>query len=468
MIVQHRWGKTKIALGIAAGLIAGVPTGAVGAVSPAGNLAEAERPLVAGVLPLKGRARVQNAWLKERLDTLVPTLMQANGVDMWVLVAREYLEDPVVATMLDAESMRARRTTILIFFDPGAGKPLERLTVSRYGLGGLFDPAWDPETQPDQWKRFGELVAARSPRRIAINSSALTAFADGMTASQHQALVGALPPELRARVTPTDALAVGWLETRIPAELEVYPSIVRLAHAIIAEGLSAKVITPGVTKAEDIVWWFRERISGLGLSAWFQPSLGIVRRGSSGMLEGDVVIEKGDMLWTDFGITYLGLNTDTQHLAYVLRDGETEAPAGLKAGLGAANAVQDALTASFQAGLTGNALLKAARERAIAAGHRPTIYSHPIGYHGHGAGPVIGFWDNQGDSAIGALTIQPHTAWSIELSATVPVPEWDGQLVDFRLEEDAWFDGRSVTYLDGRQSEFHLIGVSDVSASATE
>jgi Xaa-Pro aminopeptidase len=460
----------RIALGLLAGLAVTGPAGAVGlgVSASAGNLAEAEKPVVGDILPLKERARVQDAWLKERLDTIVPALMRANGVDMWVLVAREYLEDPVVATMLDAESMRARRTTILIFFDPGGGKPIERLTVSRYGLGGLFAPSWDPGAQPDQWARFGEIVAERNPRRIAINSSALTAFGDGMTLSQHQALVAALPETLRGRVVPTDALAVGWLETRIPAELEAYPSIVRLAHAIIAEGLSVKVITPGVTKAEDVVWWFRERIAGLGLATWFQPSLGIARRGSTEMLEGDVVIEKGDMLWTDFGITYLGLNTDTQHLAYVLRDGETDAPAGLKAGLKAANAIQDALTASFKAGLTGNAVLAAARVRAITGGHRPTIYSHPIGYHGHGAGPAIGFWDNQGESPTGTMTINPNTAWSIELSAALAVPEWDGQLVDFRLEEDAWFDGRSVTYLDGRQSDFHLIGAARPSVSATE
>lgn len=458
----------RVALGLLAGLAVPGPASAAGAGAPADNLAESVNPAVGGILPLKERARLQDAWLKERLDTIVPALMRAKGVDMWVLVAREYLEDPVVATMLDAESMRARRTTILIFFDPGDGKPLERLTVSRYGLGGLFAPSWDPGAQPDQWARFGEIVAERNPRRIAINSSALTAFGDGMTLSQHQALVAALPEALRARVVATDALAVGWLETRIPAEMEAYPSIVRLAHAIIAEGLSVKVISPGVTRAEDVVWWFRERIAALGLTTWFQPSLGIARRGSREMLEGDVVIEKGDMLWTDFGITYLGLNTDTQHLAYVLRDGETDAPAGLKAGLKAANAVQDALTISFKAGLSGNAVLAAARKRAIAAGHRPTIYSHPIGYHGHGAGPAIGFWDNQGDSPTGAMTVNPDTAWSIELSAALAVPEWDGQRVDFRLEEDAWFDGRSVTYLDGRQSDFHLIGAARPSVSATE
>jgi hypothetical protein len=294
------------------------------------------------ILPLRERARVQNAWLAERLDTIVPRLMREQDVDMWVLIAREYLEDPVMVTMLNAESMRARRRTILIFYDPGGGRPVERLTVSRYGLGGLFRPAWDPAAEPDQFARLGALIAARNPRRIAVNVSPDTAFADGLTHSQYRAFVAALPARLRPRVTPTDELAVGWLETRIPAEMARYPEIVRIAHAIIAEGFSGRTIRPGTTTADDLVWWYRERIAALGLATWFHPSVEIFRRGAPEPLEGDAVIQPGDMLWTDFGITYLGLNTDTQQLAYVLRRGEREAPAGLVAGMADANRIQDA------------------------------------------------------------------------------------------------------------------------------
>ena len=111
---------------------------------------EGPDPAVPVILSLKDRAALQDGWLKQRLDTVIPGLMRKHGIDMWVLVAREYLEDPVVATMLDAESFSARRRTILVFYDPGEGKPIERLTVSRYGLGGLFTPAWNPEKQPDQ------------------------------------------------------------------------------------------------------------------------------------------------------------------------------------------------------------------------------------------------------------------------------------------------------------------------------
>jgi Xaa-Pro aminopeptidase len=384
--------------------------------------------------------------------------MREQGIDMWVLIAREYVEDPVVATMLDAESMHARRRTILLFHDPGAGRPVERLTVSRYGLGGLFEPAWNPEAEPDQWRQLGKLIRERSPRRIAINSSPLSQFADGLTHSQYEALIAALPPELRGRVIATDELAVGWLETRTPAEMKAYPGIVRLAHAIIAEALSDAVVRPGRTTSNDVVWWMRQKVSDLGLQAWFQPSLGIIRQGKDDMLEGDEVIQKGDMLWTDFGITYLGLNTDTQHLAYVLKDGETEAPKGLREGLKAANDVQDALTSSFKTGLTGNQMLAEARAKAIRAGFKPSIYTHPIGFHGHGAGASIGFWDNQQPDPRGEHRLRPNTAWSIELNARRSVPEWNGQEVEFRLEEDAFFDGESVTYLDGRQDRFHLIG----------
>lgn len=418
----------------------------------------AQPPLEAQVLSLREQARIRDEWLARRLDTIVPALMREQGVDMWLLIAREYLEDPVMSTMLNATSLRARRRTILVFHDPGEGRAVERLTVSRYGLGGLFAPSWDPSAQPDQFVRLAELIAERDPARIAVNVSPATAFGDGLTHSQYEALMAALPERYRARVVSRDALAIGWLETRIPEEMTRYPDIVRLAHAIIAEGFSDRVVTPGRTTANDLAWWYRERINALGLDTWFHPNVAIFRRGAAGPLDGETVIERGDMLWCDFGIVMLGLNTDTQQLAYVLREGEREAPAGLRAGLAAANRVQDAVTASFRTGLSGNEILAAARSRAIAAGLRPTIYSHPIGYHGHGAGASIGFWDNQEPDPRGEHRLRANTAWSIELSARHAVPEWGGQEVDFRLEEDAFFDGTTVRYLDGRQTRFHLIG----------
>ncbi len=427
--------------------------------TPQWSMRETEElsPAVPPVLPLREQAAIRDGWMKGRLESLVLPLMREAGVDMWVLVAREYLDDPVMKTMLDARSFTARRMTILVFHDAGPDKPQERLTVSRYGLSGLFEPAWNPEQQPDQWKRFAEIVAERNPKKIAINISPGSAFADGLTASQYQTMTTALGPDLSSRLVSADALGIHWLETRTQAETALYPMIVRTAHAILAEGLSNKVVTPGATTIEDLKWWYRQRISSLGLETWFHPGVAAFRQGTEGELGGDTVIQPGDMLWVDFGISYLGLNTDTQHLAYVLKPGETDAPAGLKAGLKAANKAQDAVTSSFKTGLSGNDILLAARAKADAQKLNATLYSHPIGTHGHAAGTYIGFWDDQKPSSRGDHRLRPDTAWSIELNAVQPVPEWGGQKIPFRTEEDAYFDGKSVRYLDGRQTEFHLI-----------
>jgi Xaa-Pro aminopeptidase len=418
---------------------------------------EQAAPTVPPILSARERADTENRILAERLDTVIPAIMRAEGIDLWLLVAREYFEEPVVASMLDGENMHARRRTILIFHDPGAGKPVERLTVSRYGLGGLFMPAWDPAKQPDQWQAAAEIIAARNPAKIAVNISDLHQFADGMTVSQYDKFTAALPEALRRRVVSGEGLAIRWLETRTPSEMALYPAIERTAHAVIAEAFSRKVITPGVTTAEQVQWWYRDRLLQLGLDAWFHPSIGIQRQGTEGMIEGPEVIQPGDLLWTDFGITYLRLNTDTQHLAYVLKPGEIEAPAGLRQGLANSNKLQDILLRQFAVGRSGNEALARARAEAKAGGLDPSIYSHPIGLHGHGAGPSLGFWDNQNADPRGEAAIHANTAWSIELTSYAAVPEWGGQRVDFRAEENAFFDGKTVRFIDGRETSLTLI-----------
>ena len=434
----------------------GLPAAAVPA--PIGmRETEAQAPALPPILKTRERAITENRILAERLDAIIPAIMREQGIDLWLLVAREYFEEPVVASMLDAENMHARRRTILIFHDPGDGKPIERLTVSRYGLGGLFVPAWDPSKQPDQWQSVADIIAARDPGKIAINTSDLYQFADGMTLSQYDKFVAALPIPLRQRIVSGESLAIRWLETRTPSEMKLYPAIVRTAHAVISQAFSRAVITPGVTTAEQVQWWYRDRLLQLGLDPWFHPSVAIQREGAKGMLEGAEVIQPGDLLWTDFGITYLRLNTDTQHLAYVLKPGESEAPAGLRQGLANSNRVQDMLTRNFAVGRSGNAALALARAEAVAAGLDPSIYTHPIGLHGHGAGPSVGFWDNQNADPRGSGAINANTAWSIELTSYSAVPEWSGQRVDFRTEENAFFDGASVRYIDGRQTEITLI-----------
>lgn len=412
------------------------------------------------ILPMIERAEVMDRWTEVRLNTLVPELMRRENIDMWVLVAREYNEDPVLLTMLPATWQSSRRTTILMFHDNG--ESVERLAVARYNIG-FFETHWQPDEEPDQWKRFGQIVAERDPDQIAVNISNDFALADGISHTDYQNLKNSLSDNLVERIVPAEKLAVGWLETRTPEELVVYRQINRIAHNIVAEGLSEAVISPGITTTSDVQWWYRERIRELKLRAWFHPSVSVQRSeapGHSGDFSGSedaTVILPGDLIHVDFGIVYLGLATDTQRNAYVLRHDESEAPKGLQKGLRIANRLQDILTDEFEIGRTGNEILASALENARSENIRATIYTHPIGYHGHAAGPTIGLWDQQGGvPGKGDYPLYANTVHSIELNAEVFIPDWDRDIL-MRLEEDAIFRGETVRYTDGRMEEFYLI-----------
>jgi Xaa-Pro aminopeptidase len=422
--------------------------------------AQSRNDIIPHILQMRERAEVMDRWTEYRLDYLIPELMRREGIDMWVLAAREYNEDPVLLTMLPATWQSSRRTTILVFFDDG--EHVERLAVARYNIG-FFETQWIPDQEPDQWKRFGEIVANRNPQKIGVNISENFALADGISYTDFMNLKNSLAPELQNRIVSAENLAVGWLETRIGDEITVYRQINRIAHNIISEGLSEAVITPGVTTTQDVQWWFRERIRDLNLTTWFHPSVSVHRSESaeqtgdfSDNAESDVILP-GDLIHMDLGIEYLGLTTDTQRNAYVLRPGETDAPQGLKDALAIGNRLQDILTDEFIPGRTGNEILVASLQKAKEEGIRATIYTHPLGYHGHGAGPTIGLWDQQGGvPGNGDYPLYPNTAHSIELNAEVFVPEWNRNIL-IMLEEDAIFDGENVWYIDGRMEEFYLI-----------
>ena len=418
------------------------------------------------VLDLRERARVTDAWLAERIDSVLPMLMRRSGIDMWLIMAREYNEDPVIRTMLPSTWLSARRRTLLMVFDPGGEEPLETLAVARYNVGERFAQAWDKELHGDQWARLAELIEDRKPAKIGINVSSAFALADGLTHSEHQALKAALPEDYQQRLVSAEALAIGWLETRTASEMAAYQQICRIAHEIIADGLSERVIQPGITTTDDVAWWYRERIRERRLNAWFHPSVSIQRAEEPAgnhkqevlaRTERDSVIQPGDLLHVDFGLTYLRLNTDTQQHAYVLRAGEAEAPAALREALARGTRLQDILTGQFETGRSGNEILARALEQAEREGIEASIYTHPIGYHGHGAGPTIGLWDQQdGVPGRGDYPLYPNTAHSIELYAATEIPEWNRK-VRIKLEEDAFFDGTETRYIDGRQTELLLI-----------
>lgn len=421
-----------------------------------------ELPLI---LPERDRAEVVNTILSHRFEKLLPQLMRREGFDMWILISREYHEDPVMKTMLPAEWISARRRTVFVFYDKGPGNELEQLAITRYDVG-LLKASWNLNVYPDQWDALVEAITSRNPKKIGINFSANYAHVDGLSHSEYEQLINHLPAAFRSKVVSAEKLAVAWLESRVPMEMNLYEHIARISHQILREGLSSKVIQPGVTSTDDVVWWYRQKVTELGLETWFHPTVDVQRADTSrfdhlrtfSKRPDKIIIQPGDLLHVDFGITYLRLNTDMQEHAYVLKPGETEVPAFLQNAFKQAHRLQDILTEHFKEGKTGNEILAAALSQARTEGINGSIYTHPIGSHGHAAGPTIGMWDNQGKTiGPGDYPMYPNTAYSIELNASVSIPEWNGKIIRMMLEQDGYFDGQTFRYIDGRQDEIYPV-----------
>lgn len=417
------------------------------------------------LLPERQRAALIDELLSDRLNHLLPALMRREGIDLWILSCREYNEDPVLKTMLPATWLSARRRTILAFFDQGTGKGVEKLAIARYNVGEAIKAAWDMQQFPDQWDALVYLIQTRNPRKIALNYSTDFAHADGLSYTEYQALTGKLPDSFKRRIVSAQSLAVAWLETRTAREMMIYPQLVRLTHQIVQEGFSEKTILPGVTTSDDVVWWFRQRFRELGVDTWFHPSVSIQRSDSLNFdhlrafanRPANEVILPGDLLHVDIGITYLRLNSDVQQHAYVLRAGETEVPLSIRQAFEKANRLQDILTGQFKAGKTGNQILADALAQAKKEGITASIYTHPIGYHGHAAGPTIGLWDHQeGVPGSGNFPLHNNTAYSIELNAASYIPEWK-KTIRIMLEEDGFYDEQGFRFIGGRQTEVYAI-----------
>jgi Xaa-Pro aminopeptidase len=336
--------------------------------------------------------------------------------------------------------------------------------VARYDVGDKIKAAWDMQRFPNQWDALVDIIKTRSPKNIAVNTSTDFGHADGLDQTDYYEFMQKLPAAFRNKVVSAESLAVAWLETRTEREMQLYPQMVDATHKIIEEGFSEKVIVPGVTTTDDLVWWFRQKIRNLGYDTWFHPSVSIQRNDQadeagnnfSSRPKSDTIIP-GDLLHVDIGITYLRLNTDVQQHAYILKPGEKDAPRGIKDAFVKTNRLQDILTAQFKDGKTGNQILAAALLQAKREGLQPSIYTHPIGYHGHAAGPTIGMWDQQnGVPGSGDYAMQNNTAYSIELNNTSNIPEWK-KSIKIMLEEDGYFDENGFRYINERQKEIYLV-----------
>lgn len=413
------------------------------------------------VLSPRQRVAVVNRLTNHRLEQLLPQLMAEAGIDMWLVINREYAEDPVYFTLVPQPSFAARRTTMLLFNRLADGT-IEKLSVNRYPLGAPYDSAWAGGNLAEQWQALAQEIAKRQPKTIGINTSEHWPVADGLTSGLNQQLLNVLPADYQSRLVSAEQLVVRWLEQRTEAELELYPQIVSLARSVIAEAFSNKVITPGVTSTDDVAWYIRKRFAQLDLPVWFMPNVNLQRQGLACTADNPFcgtsgVIQRGDVLHTDVGICYLTLCTDTQEMAYILHNHETAPPQGLQKALATGNRWQDILTGEFKTGRSGNAILATTQKAAASAGITSSTYTHAIGFVGHAPGPTIGMWDNQGPTPVqGDWPLYANTAYAIEGNIKQAVAEWD-QLVHIKLEQSAYFDGKQVIYLAGRQTQWHLI-----------
>src|SRR5688572_13212897 len=430
---------------------------------------------------LREQAAMQQEWLRKRLDTFLPALMRKHGIDLWVIPMREYTEDPVFVAITAPETFAARRRTIYVFFDKCAASGttpsascVERIALGGTSQGGVFDARRSAKAAAgdvgrgqqaelwgdEQWQILKAVVEERKPRVIGINRSTVFAFSDGLTSGELKGMSGALGEPWTSKLRDAEALPLELIAARLPEEEAFFRRMQELVWQMTQEMFSSKQITPGQTRTSDLVWWWRQRVNDLGLDTWFQPSVSVQRKGMTAeQLGADPVIQHGDVLHCDVGITAARLNTDTQHNAYVLKPGETDAPEGLKRALANANALQDIVMDEIRPGRSGNEILRSSLDRMRKSEITGTIYSHPIGLHGHGAGPLIGLWDYQdGVPGRGDAKVIPSMWYSIELQATTRVPEWENQAVRMAQEEDAIIgaDGR-IRWALRRQDKLFLV-----------
>ena len=415
------------------------------------------------ILSLKERARVIEEIQKDRFDNLLPKLMEETGIDMWVIITREYNEDPIIKTLLPPTWLNARRRTILAFYYDKDEKNLEKVAIARYSFGKNIPSIWNKDEEPDQMKALVKFIEEKNPNKIGLNYSDHFALADGIVKTDYELLLDNMSNSLSKKVVSAEELAVRWIETRTEKEMIIYDQLVEITHGIINEAFSTKVITPGVTTTNDVVWWMREKVKKLGLKTWFHPTIDVQRNEVSDLYAFDGeskfdIILPGDLIHCDFGISYLTLNTDCQELAYVLKPDETEAPDYLVKALDEGNRVQDIFTDLFEHKKTGNQILKEALEQGRNEGFRPQIYTHPLGTFGHSAGTTLGMWDSQGGVPFtGDFPMNYNTVYAIELNTKVFIEEWNKD-IRVMLEEAGVFEEKGFRYVNGRQTELILVG----------
>ena len=415
------------------------------------------------LLSVREQQTVRESWLKKRLDTMLLPMMRQQKIEMWIVTNEEFHADPVTEYIAPPLPYVGRRD-YFIFADRGGDK-LDRIALVRYPeehLKSFFEVLNPPGREIAPTLR--RLVEERNPKTIALNMGGTRGATNGITHDAYNFLTETLGKDLATRFVSAAPLIVEYMDTRLPEELEHYRTAVTVTDILTQRAFSNEVIKPGKTTVGDVRWWFLQQVNNLGLGVWFQPDLRVQRQATEtgktlqflSVAEESTVIQRGDVIHIDCGMNYLGLSTDWQKMAYVLREGEKDVPEGLKKALANTNRLQDALFTHIKTGAQGFAVYEATMADMKTAGIEAMIYSHSVGNQGHALGASIDFRR----PAAGAPQEPPFregSYTSIELNTSTAVAEWGGQKVTIMLEDDAYLTKDGMKWFRPRQTAFYVI-----------
>ncbi len=412
-----------------------------------------------GILPLSKQSQLSTEILKERLDKILPSAMKSTNIDTWIIISKEYGEDPIFNTFTTWDMPRARRLNFLIFkYDKETNR------IQSYSIG-ITSPEMNKIYQDyklkeeKEWITLNRLLNELNPNVIGLNFSDQFGQCDGISYSIYEKFAASVDENFVKKVTSANELAVKWLAQMTPIEIDIMKTLVEVTHDIIRTVFNKEFIKIGETTTTEIEWEMREIIAKLNCDYWFGPDVDLQRKGVDNPRIFNTVIQEGDLLHCDIGLNckYLNLNTDIQWLGYIRKENEKQVPHYLKKLMEKCNDFQDIVIKNINSGITGNEVLSKSLSNASTLSVKPMLYTHPIGTFGHGVGPNIGLFNNQVFvEGTGERTIENNTCYALELNVSDEIKEWDNQRVYIFLEEDICYKDK-VFFLSNRQEEILLI-----------
>lgn len=368
---------------------------------------------------LKEQYALKDQCLKERLEIILPQVMEDADVDMWIVASKEYHEDPTFKAMVPAEYLTARRITMFAFSKEADGIHRYSLSMPDKSVAKFYESKWQFGKE-DQMVALKRLIEEKDPKRIALNMSKEFAVCDGFSIGLYQMFKESLGEDIMNKMVNDDLLAMKFMEIRTPTELKLMPEVMSVAHDIMERMYTTDVIKPGITTTNDLEWFMKEEVNKLGLTYWFEPTMDLQRKNGDESRYDSCVIQKGDLLHCDFGIYYMNMCTDTQRLGYVANDDEDTMPQYLLDGMKVGNRFQDIVRENMIVGRTGNEVFEAAMKQAKEEGIQAMLYSHPCNMYGHGPGPTIGLFSNQNAIPVkGDVKLSNNTVYALELNVKV-------------------------------------------------